>query len=89
LESAGNEPPNNTCVHILAQSIGGVTITRAYTGGDMLVLNASPNGYCEIGGINFTGSFSGTDDNYTFTVTVHQLTGLPVSYSRLLVCDRV
>jgi hypothetical protein len=68
----------NTAVHIMAQSLGGVTIKRDYKGGHMLVLNASPGGHVELSGIHFTSDFAGSDDNYTFTLMVNQLSGLAV-----------
>jgi hypothetical protein len=68
----------NTCIHLLAQSVGGVTITRAYTGGHLIILNASLNGYVELGGIKFTSNLGGSQDNFTFTVNVNQLSGRPV-----------
>ena len=68
----------NTAVHIMAQSLGGVTIKRDYRGGHLLVLNASPRGNVELSGIHFTSNFTGSDDNWTFTLVVNQATGLPV-----------
>jgi hypothetical protein len=55
-----------------------LTITRAYSGGHLISLNASPNGYVELGGIKFTSSFDGSQDNFTFTVNVNQPGGLLV-----------
>jgi hypothetical protein len=68
----------NTAVHIMAQSLGGVTIKRDYKGGHMVVLNASPRGHVELSGIHFTCDFAGSDDNYTFTLVVNQGGGLAV-----------
>jgi hypothetical protein len=70
----------NTAIHIMAESLGGTTITRAYRGGSMLVLNASSKGYAEVSGIHFAGNLQGSDDNWSFTLFVNQLTpnGLPV-----------
>ncbi len=69
---------NGIFVHLIAQTVGGVTITRTYTGGHLIVLNASPNGNVELGGINFTSNLTGSNDNYSFTVNVNQLSGRPV-----------
>jgi hypothetical protein len=68
----------NTAVHIMAESLGGVTIRRRYHGGNMLSLNASPNGNVELSGIHFTSNIDGAADNDSFTLAVNQLTGLPV-----------
>ncbi|MBV8216076.1 MAG: hypothetical protein JOZ08_22900 [Verrucomicrobia bacterium] len=68
----------NTAVHIMAQSLGGVTIKRGYKSGHLLVLNASPNGNVELSGIHFTSDLDGSNDNYTFTLLVNQLSGQPV-----------
>jgi hypothetical protein len=67
-----------TPVHIMAQSLGGVTIKRGYKGGHLLVLNASPKGNVELSGIHFTSDLDGASDNYTFTLFVNQLSGQPV-----------
>ena len=69
---------NNTCVHIVAQSLGGVTISDKYTGGSMLMLKASPNGYVELSGINFNCSYTGSQNNYGYIVNIYQLSGLPI-----------
>jgi hypothetical protein len=70
----------NTAIHLIAESLGGVTIRRVYRGGNMQVLNASPNGYVELGGIHFTSHLDGANDNYSFTVVANQLVsgGLPI-----------
>jgi hypothetical protein len=68
----------NTAVHIMAQSLGGVTIKRGYKDGHMLILNASPNGNVELSGIHFESDMDGSSDHFTFTLAVNQLSGGPV-----------
>jgi hypothetical protein len=63
----------NTAVHVMAESLGDVTITRDYRDGNMLILNGSPNGNVELSGIHFTSDINGDHDHYTFTVQVNQL----------------
>jgi hypothetical protein len=67
-----------TVVHIMAQSLGGVTIKRSYKDGDMLLLKASPKGHVELSGIHFESDLDGSSDHFTFTVAVNQLSGKPV-----------
>ena len=69
---------NNICVHIQAQSLGGVTINRVYNSGNMLSLNGSPNGNVELSGIHFIDPGDTSTNNSTFTVNVNQLSGQPV-----------
>jgi hypothetical protein len=64
--------PNSTAVHIQAQSLGGVTITRSYLSGHMLSLSASPNGNVELSGIHFVDQSDTTTNQSTFTVNVYQ-----------------
>ena len=68
----------NGFLHVVAQNYGQVTITRTYTGGDLLTMNASTAGSVELAGIVFTSNMNGASDNYSFTLMVNQLGGLPV-----------
>jgi hypothetical protein len=68
----------HTAVHIIAHSLGGVTIRRDYREGSMLVLVASTAGNVELSGIHFESDLNGPDDNFSFTVAVDQRAGLPV-----------
>ena len=65
-------------VHIMAETLGKVTILRRYKQRSLLTLEASPNGNVELSGIHFISNLSGSSDNYSFTVAVYQLSGLPV-----------
>ncbi|MBV9274338.1 MAG: hypothetical protein JO333_10620, partial [Verrucomicrobia bacterium] len=68
----------NTAVHIMAQSLGGVTIKRGYKDGHMLILNASPKGNVELSGIHFESDMDGSNDHFTFTLAINQRSGRPV-----------
>ena len=74
-----NQPVSNNgkVVHLVAETLGGVTIKRNYPG-NTLNLVASPSGYVEVGGIHFESDLEGAKDNYSYTMTVEQLAGLPV-----------
>jgi len=67
-----------TAIHLIAQSIGGTIIKRTYKGGDMLLLNASPNGNVEVSGIHFEDPYPGSEVKSSFCLDVNQLGGLPV-----------
>jgi len=69
---------NKTAIHLVARSIGGTIIERTYKGGDMLLLNASPNGNVEVSGIHFEDPYADSEVNWSFCLDVVQLSGLPV-----------
>jgi hypothetical protein len=69
---------SNNFVHIKAQDYGKVTIIRAYTGGDLLTINASMAGNVELAGIVFTSNIDGSSDSYSFTLFGNQFGGFPV-----------
>src|SRR6516164_7993574 len=69
---------SNGFLHMVAQDYGQVTITRTYSGGDLLTMNASTSGSVELAGIVFTSNMDGLSDNYSFTLLVNQFGGLPV-----------
>jgi hypothetical protein len=67
----------NTAIHLIATNLGGTIIKRRYTGGDLILLNASPNGNSEVSGIHFDDPYADSETNYSFCLDVNQLTGLP------------
>jgi hypothetical protein len=67
----------NTAIHLIATSIGGTIIKRKFTQGDMIVLNASPNGHVEVSGIHFEDPYADDQTNYSFCLDVNQTSGLP------------
>jgi hypothetical protein len=69
---------NHVAIHLVAQNIGGTIIKRAYKGGDMLLLNASPNGNVEVSGIHFEDPYADSEVNWSFCLDINQLTGRPV-----------
>jgi hypothetical protein len=69
---------NKVAIHLVAESIGRTIITRAYKGGDMLLLNASPNGNVEVSGIHFEDPYPDSEVNWSFCLDVNQLGGSPV-----------
>jgi hypothetical protein len=68
----------NTAIHLMATNLGKTTIKRRYAQDDMIALNASPNGNCEISGIHFEDPYADSDVNYSFCLDVNQTSGLPV-----------
>jgi hypothetical protein len=68
----------NTAIHLIATNLGKTTIKRRYTGGDLILLNASPNGNSEVSGIHFEDPYADSQTNYSFCLDVNQTSGLPV-----------
>jgi hypothetical protein len=68
----------NTAIHLRAKNIGGTTIKRRFVQGDLIVLNASPNGNAEVSGIHFRDPYADSQTNSSFCLDVMQFNGLPV-----------
>lgn len=68
----------NTAIHLIAKNLGRATIKRRFTGGDLIVLNASRNGHSEVSGIHFEDPYADSQTNYSFCLDVNQTSGLPV-----------